>query len=149
MSSEFAIAVGSSDSERSRFWAKVDRSSDCWLWTGARGSEGYGRLTLHQRRFGAHRLAFIWANGAIPDGLVLDHLCRNRLCVRPDHLEPVTVLENTRRGLNGQRTHCAAGHQLSSDNIRMMSGGGKPYRQCRICLKAWKHQAYLRAKSKG
>lgn len=82
-----------------QFWAKVAVSDGCWTWTAATDRDGYGKFTDHSngRRMHAHRFAYELLVGEVPEGLELDHLCRNRACVRPDHLEPVTHLENVRR----------------------------------------------------
>lgn len=114
-----------------RFWAKVDKSSRCWIWTGARSSTGYGNVWHGGRYRPAHRVAFELLIGPIPDGLHLDHLCRVRACVNPAHLEPVTCKENVRRGEQGVlKTHCPAGHPYDEANTRIVKGG---YRQCRTC----------------
>jgi hypothetical protein len=70
----------------------------CWHWTGEKNRNGYGRVRIGKRRIVAHRVMYVLTLGRIPDDLVLDHLCRNRDCVNPLHLEPVTVRENTLRG---------------------------------------------------
>lgn len=100
-----------------RFWSKVDRTDGCWLWHGWKTADGYGRFDIGDRKVLAHRFAYESNVGPIPDGLVLDHLCRVRDCVNPAHLEAVTVAENNRRGFGpvqafALRTHCAEGHPL-------------------------------------
>ena len=118
-----------------RFWSKVDDSGDgCWPFLGAVTERGYGRFTIANRMYQAHRVAYELAVGLIPDGMQLDHLCRNRRCCNPAHLEPVTNRENQMRGfgvsgVNARKTHCPQGHEYTPDNLR----GSKPYRQCRAC----------------
>lgn len=109
----------------------------CILWTGGVDPGGYGR------RVGgayAHRYACEQAKGPIPSGLVLDHLCRVRHCVNPDHLEPVTNCENILRGVspvavNARRTHCKNGHEFTEANTywRVQSDGTGLGRMCRRC----------------
>lgn len=87
-----------------RFWAKVDKQTDgCWIWSASRYVRrgGYGQFNLNGTAVKAHRIAYELVKGPIPDGLVLDHLCRVTACVNPDHLEAVTQQENTRRGERG------------------------------------------------
>lgn len=126
------------DSVSDRLWARVDRSGDCWLWTGALDRNGYGRISTGGRgdpiAF-VHRVAYELIVGPIPDGLVIDHLCRNRACCNPDHMEPVTDAENKRRGfspsaVNARKTHCKRGHELSGDNV-LVNGTGRSCRECR------------------
>jgi hypothetical protein len=81
-----------------RFWEKVDKTDTCWLWTGSSDRLGYGRFSTWPSVTLAHRFAYELLAGPIPDGLVIDHLCRTPSCVNPDHLEPVTQRENLRRG---------------------------------------------------
>lgn len=86
-----------------RFWEKVDAAGDCWEWGGSHDRKGYGWFKADQRMKRAHRVAWELLVGPIPDDLVLDHLCINPPCVNPDHLEPVTGAENTRRALQGRK----------------------------------------------
>src|ERR1043166_7685871 len=98
-----------------RFWSKCipEPNSGCWLWTGAiKTVTGYGYIWTDKRVASAHRAAYESLVGPIPDGLQIDHRCRIRCCVNPAHLEPVTNVENQRRGLRGElTTHCPAGHE--------------------------------------
>lgn len=104
-----------------RFWSKVDQSGDCWLWQGYKSGGGYGQLWYkdeggRKRTRMAHRFVYEVLVGPIPVGLTLDHLCFVRNCVRPDHLEPVTREENTRRARARERAHRAATDVSSSSN---------------------------------
>lgn len=91
----------------SAFAAKVTPADNgCWIWTGSCSPRGYGQFAHDGGTRSAHRLAYTWAVGPIPTDLTLDHTCRTRNCVRPDHLEPVTAQENCRR------SHAARGHNV-------------------------------------
>jgi hypothetical protein len=125
--------------EAERFWEKVDKTGSCWTWGGCNNGTGYGIFGC--RRGGkwkmvyAHRWAFEKMRGPIPEGLELDHLCRNRSCVNPDHLEPVTARTNTLRGetitaANAAKTHCIKGHPLSGRNLTIRPTGR---RRCKAC----------------
>ena len=123
-----------------RFWTKVEPpgSDECWRWTGAQNGWGYGRIWVEGHMIAAHRVAYELTLGPIPKGLTLDHLCRNRLCVNPSHLEPVTWGENVLRGAgltaaNARKTHCPAGHAYSPANTYICREG---YRHCRACHSA-------------
>lgn len=122
-----------------RFWAKVDTSGGpdaCWPWTARLDCHGYGRLNITSRWVMAHRFSYELHVGPIPEGHQLDHLCRNRACQNAKHLEPVTLLENVRRGAAGAylraRTHCPQGHPYSGENLRVEIGK-YARRRCRIC----------------
>lgn len=85
-----------------RFWKKVDKTGDCWVWTGTCVSTGYGQFWDGGKMVRAHRLSYAWTNGEIPEGMQVDHRCHDRSCVRPEHLRLVTNAQNhqNRRGAN-------------------------------------------------
>lgn len=131
------------------FATKVDTSGRCWLWTAAIDDKGYGSFTKpgeRQKRLKAHRFAYEMLRGPIPAGLELDHLCRVRNCVNPDHLEPVTHAVNMQRsphlptaGNPGpaaawqrNKTHCAKGHPYDETNTGRRPNG---HRYCRACAR--------------
>ena len=125
--------------------------NDCWQYAGNITSSGYGSIKGEL----VHRLMWQAHNGDIPLGLVVDHLCRNRECVNPEHLEPVTIGENTRRGLspNGVNSHkavCVSGHEFNKENTIHYSYNGINKRKCRVCRKYFNriHQREFRAKRK-
>ncbi|UUW87397.1 HNH endonuclease signature motif containing protein [Pimelobacter simplex] len=128
-----------------RFWAKVDKTSPsgCWEWTAARQPNGYGRFGWAKGDIRmAHRVAYELTKGPIPAGLVIDHLCRNHGCVRPDHLEPVTQRENILRGIRRQPdTHCKRGHEFTPENTYMRPNGRQACRPC--------HRAYDRDRKRA
>lgn len=106
----------------------------CWEWTGPLNGSGYGRFGSNTL---SHRVAYELLVGPIPKGLVIDHLCRNTVCFRPDHLEAVTNAVNIARGygasaLNSRKTHCASGHEFDERNTYRWKGT----RSCRICNRA-------------
>jgi hypothetical protein len=124
---------------------ELDPETGCMNWTGSLTHNGYGQIGLHRPAGGhmynvrAHRLAYELAHGPIPDGMQIDHLCRNRKCCNPDHLEAVTPIENTRRGMSpsaiSARTGlCFKGHPLTEENVTISRGGG---RQCLICRREY------------
>ncbi|WP_033356238.1 HNH endonuclease signature motif containing protein, partial [Kitasatospora aureofaciens] len=93
----------------------------------------YGQFNLHGRTYSAHRYAYTQLVGPIPDGLVIDHLCRNPSCVNPAHLEPVTHAENMRRSEPAMRTHCIHGHEFTEANTYYRTPNCDGVRQCRAC----------------
>ena len=83
-----------------RFKRHVQVEDECWVWTGRRNVHGYGEFKHNDKKHRAHRWIWQVLNGDLPQDIAIDHLCRNRACVRPSHLEPATSEENTRRGIN-------------------------------------------------
>ena len=123
-----------------RFWSKVDRDgpNGCFVWSGGL-VHGYGQFKTGGVQYIAHRWIYLQTRGPIQDGLQLDHLCRNRACVNPDHMEPVTNRENVLRGvgipaINAKKTHCKNGHPFEGDNIYVrVRPGARSGRECRTC----------------
>lgn len=124
-----------------RFWKKCmpEPNSGCWLWLGGTyNDQGYGSFWLAPTMRSAHIVAYEALVGAVPDGLVLDHLCRTTCCVNPAHLEPVTQLVNIVRGTgwsarHASQTHCLNGHELTGDNLVTwhLKRGRRACRTCR------------------
>lgn len=103
-----------------RFWSKVNKTNYCWNWIASTNDRGYGIFRFNGKTSRAHRVAYELTFGSIDDMLVIDHLCKNTLCVNPDHLDLVSQGENVRRGLAGKinnpqsrKTHCSRGHEFS------------------------------------
>lgn len=125
--------------DRDRFWELIEPADgdECRLWLGRITNHGYGFWCVDGVVFSTHRLAYELAIGPIPTGLTIDHLCRNRACCNPHHLEPVTNRENVMRGagfgaINARKTHCSRGHEYTPENTyRRPDGPG--WRKCRTC----------------
>lgn len=131
------------------FWMRVeqpDNPDECWVWHGSINPDGYGRMQVDNVHHLGHRLSYEIHVGAIPDGLVIDHLCKNRGCCNPKHLEAVTLAVNTMRGegymaLSARQTHCPSGHEYAGDNLYALKG----VRMCRTCKRAqWRAAAARR-----
>ncbi len=125
-----------------RFWEKVTMGDGCWLWLGGLDQDGYGVFWDGGTSHRAHRILYETVIGPIGE-LQLDHLCRHRPCVRPSHLEPVTCVENIRRGRTGEnnrsKTHCPAGHEYTKENTYLRVSGA---RHCRACALLRARKAY-------
>lgn len=135
-------------SAQRRLWSSIDTSGDCWQWTSTIRKNGYGVFWLatvmgREVQYKAHRIVWESLVGPIPKGLTIDHLCRHRSCVNPDHLEPVTSAENLRRApatapkQKSRWLRCAKGHPFTAENtlVEPRRGGGSS-RRCRTCRSA-------------
>ena len=120
----------------------INEETGCWNWTGYVRDDGYGIFKIKSVKHRAHRVCYEFFNGPIPEGLHIDHLCRNRKCVNPEHLEPVTMLENLHRSTlsNVHRTHCPSGHEYTKENTYISPSNR---RQCRTCKYAYKVEKRL------
>ena len=129
----------------------VDADTGCWIWLLARDKDGYGKVKRAGRSGPAHRWYYEQAVGDVPVGLVLHHRCENRACVNPDHLEPLSVRDNTLRSttapsaLNAIKTHCLRGHPLSGDNLHVQGGR----RICRTCRQVHSVESLRRRVERG
>ena len=119
-----------------RFFEKITvpaTNDGCWEWTARKDTDGYGQFQVSGKTIRAHRISYELHKGVLTEGLVIDHLCRNRGCANPEHLEAVTNGDNIRRGLNGSlhtpKSNCIHGHSMSQSNTYIHEGR----RRCREC----------------
>ncbi len=132
------------------FWQKVEKSESCWVWKAAKDRDGYGVWSTREggrlKQYRVHRLSFSIANDGIDNSLTIDHLCKNKLCLNPAHLEQVTIGENVRRSdsFNRLKTHCKNGHEFNEANT--YNGPGRQHRQCKKCHAVRESQRYTRLK---
>jgi hypothetical protein len=144
------IAAANTRPLAERFWEKVEKTETCWIWTAAKMPQGYGRIGLKSRSYLAHVWSLRLAGIEVPKGMYVDHICRNRSCVRPDHLRivapGVNATENNESPLarNRRKTHCVRGHAFTPENTiiytpksRVIFGRERkksyPQRQCLAC----------------
>lgn len=137
---------------------KIDQAG-CWRWKLNKDTDGYGRIQILKADGGsrsrpAHRIAYAEWRGEIPEGMEIDHLCRVRDCVNPEHLEAVTHAENTLRSyalpaLNARKTHCVHGHEFSEANTYVTPGGARSCRACQRATQARCRQRKLSEASRG
>lgn len=145
-------------STEQRFWAKVNKTDSCWLWTAYRNRKGYGEFGMggHRgRMYLAHRVSWEMANGTIPDGMYVCHACDVPACVNPSHLWLGTATDNNRdmfakgRAVSycGTKTHCTNGHPFDSENTRKRPGGKRACAVCRseAAKRYWAKRPGLRA----
>jgi hypothetical protein len=133
-----------------RFWSKVKRNeaSGCWEWQSYISPQGYGKFSVNNFPQSSHVIAFILKNGPIGYGLVIDHMCKNRRCVFPDHLRAVTQKINSTQNSNGltainaAKTHCHKGHEFSKENTAIRRGS----RLCKACKRLYDKEWRLRKK---
>jgi len=137
-----------------RIVEKISLVGDCWECSGAPSTKGYARVSWNGKARFAHRVIYEILVGPIPEGMEIDHLCRNRKCVNPDHLEPVMHGDNVRRDVErapdewgkaqGSKTHCPRGHEY--DIISTQNGGRWAHRRCRVCARETDRRRRLRRK---
>jgi hypothetical protein len=132
-----------------RLWSRIEKTDSCWNWMGCCDGRGYGAIRVggnDGRTLKVHIIVYEQRHGAVPKGLELDHLCRNRKCCNPDHLEAVTHAENVRRGTCADyqrvKTHCRQGHLYDEANTYIYRGG----RHCRACNLIYTYRRRNKAK---
>ena len=128
-------------SQRLQIKIKVDLLDGCWLWTAGLFQSGYAQISIKNKTYRAHRISYEFWKGKIPEGLVIDHLCRNKSCINPNHLEAVTPSVNVKRGITIRipKTHCKQGHLYNKENTYIEPNG---HRHCRICGRKWNQELY-------
>jgi hypothetical protein len=134
--------------EYGSFVGNIDVSgAACWIWCGYIDKHGYGQWSAYRKTYRAHRYMYEIAVGPIADGLTLDHLCGEKRCVNPEHLEPVTAAENSSRAAARTRgNYCFKGHELTPENTYNAPNGN---RQCRTCQRAAWRRSYRRSSAAG
>jgi hypothetical protein len=122
-----------------RLVAHAKSEDECWGWPGSDSGNGYGRISVNGKTRATHIVMWELYHGElVPEGMVLDHKCRNRLCYNPSHLRPIPGVENTLIGegptaKNARKTHCKRGHELAGDNLITRERNGRQHRECKAC----------------
>ena len=152
--SDNALILRTLESTIQRFNESVTRGPTrlCWPWKGGLSTKGYGVLNVHSRPIPAHRIAWILAGRKLDITLELDHLCRNRACVNPAHLEQVTTKINQDRGngfsgINARKTHCPRGHPYSDQNTNTVKSKGRTWRVCKTCQRERGKRAWIKVRA--
>lgn len=124
-----------------QFWAKVEMTATCWVWTGVKSSSGYGRYWWGGVMEGAHRVSLEIAGKKIRSGVDVHHICRNTSCVRPSHLKPLTRKEHARHGVPATRATCRKGHIYTKKTLLLSAKGHRSCRLCRASSEAARYRA--------
>lgn len=145
--------------ELDRFLSKVNKTNTCWYWTAYVRPDGYGAFRPTKGNMvNAHRYSYKTFVGELVSGMHIDHLCRNKTCVNPKHLQQVAPAENTRRGISGRLTkdrhklvtHCPSGHEYTETNtIYSISSDGYKCRKCKTCTNSRNLKNYYKRKKEG
>lgn len=131
--------------QRRNYLTSYRLEGECWVYLGTINNNGYGTILGKA----AHRYFYEHTVGPIPEGLQIDHLCRNKACVRPEHLEPVTREENSKRRPDVMKSHCVHGHELTPENTRYRRVYGVDKRDCRECTRIRNAKRYLKTPKTG
>lgn len=145
-----------SEVDEDYFNKRVIKTDRCWEWVGSITPDtGYGYYTVKQKRFYAHRISYCLYNGSISREMVIDHICKNTICVNPLHLREVTtrfnVIDNSNSpfAIHSRKTHCLRGHEYFGDNLRFgKNAKGYVFRVCKKCLNAYRVRYYHKKKEK-
>ena len=138
----------------SRILSKTTKTESCWIWNGYTERNGYGRITVNDKPYSTHRLSFLLFKGELKENLVIDHSCRNRACLNPEHLRQVTQRENCHENsraschLNSLKTHCPKGHEYTEENTKTKTTKYGVGRACKECARAYARSKYVKRQPK-